>query len=176
MLQAEGAGALGNGLTDAAHPDNTEALAGDAMAEHPCRRPPLPVAVGGQYVRAFGEPPRHCENQRHGHVSGVLGQNAGRVGDSNAALQCGGNVDIIDPVAEIGDQLQPLAGMPQHRGVDAVGHRRHQHVGDLHRLGELGRAHRLVVEIQPGLEQLAHARLDIVGQFARYDDQRLFSI
>ena len=83
------------------------------------------------------------------------------------------DVDIVDAVAEIGDQLELLAGLAEHRGVDAVGDGRHQHVGGLHRLGELGLAHRLVVEIEPRVEQLAHAGLDAVGQLARDDDQRL---
>ena len=36
-------------------------------------------------------------------------------------------------------------------------------------------AHRLVVEIEPRVEQLAHARFDAVRQLARDDDQRLFA-
>ena len=50
----------------------------------------------------------------------------------------GGDVDIVDAVAEIGDQLELLAGLAEHRGVDPVGDGRHQHVGGLHRLGEFG--------------------------------------
>ena len=88
-------------------------------------------------VRAFDEPARHRQDQRHGHVGGVLGEHAGRVGDGDAALHGGGDVDIVDAVAEIGDQLELLAGLAEHRGVDAVGDGRHQHVGGLHRLGEL---------------------------------------
>ena len=59
----------------------------------------------------------------------------------------------------------------EHRGVDPVGHGRHQHVGDLHGLGELGLAHRLVVEVEPRVEQFAHARFHGVRQLARDHDQ-----
>ncbi len=47
------------------------------------------------------------------------------------------DVDIVDAVAEIGDQLELVAGLAEHRGVDAVGDGRHQHVGDLGGLGKL---------------------------------------
>ena len=131
-----------------------------------------PVSTAG----AFREPARHREDQRHGHVGGVLGQHARRVGHRDAALQRARDVDIVDAVAEIGDQLQLLARLRDHRGVDAVGDGRHQHVGGLHGLGELGLAHRLVVEVEPRVEQLAHPRLDGVRQLARDDDQRLLAL
>jgi SH3-like domain-containing protein len=44
--QAEGLGAAGDGGADAAHADDAEALAPDAAAEHPGRRPAGPFAVG----------------------------------------------------------------------------------------------------------------------------------
>ena len=62
----------------------------------------------------------------------------------------------------------------QHAAVDAVGHRRHQHVGRLDRLDQLGRAQRLVVGVQAGVEQLHQPRLDRAGQVAGDDHQRLF--
>ena len=37
-------------------------------------------------------------------------------------------------------------------------------------------AHRLVVDIEPGVEQLAHAGLDAVGQLARDDDEGFFDL
>ena len=33
--------------------------------------------------------------------------------------------------------------------------------------------HRPVLDVQPGVEQFAHARLDRIGQLARDDDERL---
>ena len=80
---------------------------------------------------------------------------------------------LSTPLPKLAISLSLLAGLAQHRCVDAVGHGRHQHVGDLHRLGELGLAHRLVVEVELRVEQLAHAGLDAVRQLARDDDQRL---
>ena len=148
----------------------------DAVAEHPGRRPAGPVLVAGQNVGAFGEPPRHREDQRHRHVGGVFGQHARRIGDGDAALIGGGDVDIVDAVAEIGDQLELLAGLGEQRGVDLVGDGRHQHVGGFHRLGQLGLGHRLVFGIEARVEQLAHAQFDAVGQLARDDDQRLFRL
>ena len=40
-------------------------------------------------------------------------------------------------------------------------------------LDELRLRHRLVVDVEAGVEQLAHARLDDVGQLARDDDEGL---
>ena len=86
-LQAEGAGAARHRLADAAHADDAEPLAPDAVAEHPGRRPAGPFAVAGEHGRALGEPARHREDQRHGHVGGVFGEHARRVGDGDAALR-----------------------------------------------------------------------------------------
>ena len=173
-LQAEGARAPRYRLADAAHADNAEALAPDAVAEHPGRRPAGPVAVVDQDVGAFRQTARHGEDQRHGHVGGVLGQDAGRIGDGDAALHGGDDVDIVDAIAEIGDQAELLAGMREQRLVDLVGHRRHQHIGRLDRFGQLGGGHRLVVGIKAGVEEFPHAQLDAVGQLAGDDDDWFF--
>jgi hypothetical protein len=174
-LQAERLGAAGDRLADPSHADDAEPLTPDAMAEHPGRAPASPVLVAGQHLGALGQPPRHGKDQRHGHVGGILGEDARRVGHGDAALQRGCHVDIVDAVAEIGDQLQLFAGMTEHGSVDVVGHRRHDHFGCFGSLGEIALAHRLVVEIKPSVEQLAHARFDAVGKFAGDDDQRLFA-
>jgi hypothetical protein len=42
---------------------------------------------------------RDRHDQRHGQVGGVLGQDAGRVGDDDAARVGGGDVDIVDAIA-----------------------------------------------------------------------------
>ena len=80
---------------------------------------------------------------------------------------------MIDAVAEIGDQLHLFAGLGDHAGVDDVGDGGDEHVGLAHRVDELALAHRLVVEVEPRVEQLAHARLDEVGQLAGDDDEGL---
>ena len=48
-----------------------------------------------------------------------------------------GDVDMVDAVAEIGDQLHLLAGLGDHAGIDLVGDGRHEDVGLAHRLGDL---------------------------------------
>ncbi len=80
---------------------------------------------------------------------------------------------MVDAVAEIGDQLQLLAGLGDHAGVDAVGDGGDQHVGFAHRVDDVALAHRLVVEIEPGVEQFAHPRLDQIGELAGDDDEGL---
>ena len=70
------------------------------------------------------------------------------------------DVDMVDAVAEIGDQLHLLAGLGDHAGVDLVGDGRHQDVGLADRLDEVALAHRLVFDVEARVEQFAHARLD----------------
>jgi hypothetical protein len=77
------------------------------------------------------------EHQGHRHVGGVLGQHARRIGDGDAALARGVEVDVVDAGAERGDQLQPRPGLREHPAVDAVGDRRDQDVRGLHRLDQL---------------------------------------
>ena len=60
---------------------------------------------------ALDEAARHRENQRHGHVGRVLGEDAGRIGDGDGAAERRGDVDIVDAIAEIGDELHLLAGL-----------------------------------------------------------------
>ena len=136
------------------------------MGDQPCQLLSGPITW-----RALGDAPRDRHDQRHGHVGGVLGQDARRVGDGDAARHRGLDIDIVDPGAEIGDELQPVAGLHDHRLVDAVGDGRHQHFGLLDRLDQFGLAEGMVVGIELGVEQLHHPRLDHVGQFAGDDDQ-----
>ena len=173
-LQAEGARPAGHGLADAAHADDAEALAADAVAEHPGRRPARPALAFGEDRCALDQPPRHRENQRHGHVGGVFGQHFRRVGHRDAARMRRRDVDIVDAVAEIGDHAQLAVGMLEHLLVDHVGDGRHQHVGGADRVRDLFRRHRRIVEIQPRVEQLAHPGLDRVRQLAGDDDERFF--
>jgi hypothetical protein len=107
--------------------------------------------------------------------AGVLGEDTGSIGHGDAARIGGGNVDVVDAVAEIGDQLEVRPRLTDHRSIDAVGDGRHQHIGGGDRLDELGLRHRGVFDVQPGVEQLAHARLDLVGQLARHNHERLLA-
>ena len=69
---------------------------------------------------------------------------------------------MVDAVAVVGNQLELVAGLAQHRCVDPVGDGGNQHVGILHRFGQFGLGHGLVVEIEPRVEEFAHAGLDSV--------------
>ena len=80
---------------------------------------------------------------------------------------------LSTPLPKLAISFSCSPGLGEHAAVDPVGDGRHQHVGDLDGLDQLGLAHRLVVEVQPRVEQLAHARLDAVRQLARDDHQRL---
>ena len=123
---------------------------------------------------AFHHAAGNGENQRHGHVGCVFGEDARSVGDGDAALDGGGDVDIVDAIAEIRDQLQLWAGAGDEVPVDPVRHRGHEHLGLGHGGREFGGAHRRVRFIEPGLEQLAHAGLNDLGELARDDDERFF--
>jgi len=71
-------------------------------------------------------------------------------------------------------QQSVRAGLFDHRRIDAVGDGGDQNVGRLHGRDELvlGAGH--VVDIQVGIEQLAHPCFDGLRQFARDDDFRSF--
>ena len=99
----EGAGTAGHRLADPPHADDAEALAPDAMSEHPGGGPAGPFLVAGENRRPLGQPPRHRQDEGHRHVGGVLGEDAGRIGDGDAALNRGDDVYVVDTVAEIRD-------------------------------------------------------------------------
>ena len=81
---------------------------------------------------------------------------------------------MVDPGAEIGDQLQPLARRRQHVGVDLVGHRRNKNVAVGDRSFQLVLGERMIVRRQRHVEQFGHARLDMRHQLAGDDDARAF--
>ena len=170
--EAEALGPARHRLADAAHADDAQALAPDAMAQHRGRAPAGPVA-GAHQVLALAQPPRYGEDQGHGHVRRVLGQDARGVGHGDAAHARGLEVDMVDAGAEGGDEAQLLAGLAENPRVDAVGHCRHEDVGLLHRGDQLGLAHRLVVQVQPGVEKLHHPGLDRIRKAAGDDHARL---
>jgi hypothetical protein len=141
--------------------------------QHRGRAPAGPFGAAHQPL-ALAHAPGRRQHQRHRHVGGVLGEHTRRVGDDDAALARSVEVDVVDAGAERGDQLQLGPGLGEHAAVDLVRHRRHQDVGALGRVDQLGRAQRLVVGIEPGVEQLHEPGFDGVGKLARHDHQRLF--
>jgi hypothetical protein len=133
------------------------------------------IAVALQERRALGQPPRHGEDQRHGHVGGILGEDARRVGDQDRAVPRRLEIDIVDAGAELGDQLEVGAGLAQHPPVDAVGDGRHQHVGGFGGVDQLLARERLVVEIELCVEKLPKTRLHHVRELARDNNDGSFS-
>ena len=88
--------------------------------------------------------------------------------------QGGGHVDIVDAIAEIGDELHLLPGESNQLGIDPVGNGWNDHLGGAQGFGESAARHRLVVDVEPRIEKFAHAGFDGVRQFAGHDDERLF--
>ena len=163
-LQAEGLARARHRLADPAHADDAEPLAVDAVAEHPGRRPAVPLAVAVlQDVRAFDQTARHGEDQRHGHVGGVLGQHARRVGDDDAAVARRLEIDIVDAGAEIGDQLQLRAGsaLRTARSMRSVTVGTST-VGGLYRLDQFFARHRLSSRLSWASKSSRMPRLDHV--------------
>ena len=171
-LQTKGLGALGHGLTDPAHTDNAQALAIDPATHHPGRRPALKAAALN-HLSALNDAAGGGQNKGHGHIGGVFGQNAGRIGHGNAARIGGGDIDIIDPGPEIGDQLERGSGARQKTRINPIGNGRDQHLGALKRVKELVLPHRLVGQVQLGVEQFTHTGLHRIGEFACNNDFRL---
>ena len=169
--EAEATGAARHGLPDSAHADDAQPFAPDTMAKHESRRPARPFA-GANHPFAFRQAAGCGEDQGHGHVRRVFGQDTRRIGDDDRAFIRGIQIDIVDPRTEGGDQLEPFASLFDQRRVDPVGYRRDQHVGLLHRRHNFGARHRRVVQIETHFEQFHHPRFDRIGEFARYDDER----
>ena len=104
--QAEGLGAAGHGGADAAHADDAEPLAADALAEHPGRRPAPPsppsVSTRAPSVRRRGT----------ARISAIVMSAVSSLSTLGVLVTvmprlCGRvDVDVVDAVAEIGDQLQ----------------------------------------------------------------------
>ena len=121
-------------------------------------------------IRPLHEPPRGGEDQAHGQIGGVLGEHAWGIGDDNATGMGGGHVDVIDPNPEIGDQLELLASAGDQFSIDSVRDRWSQNVGAIHRRRQGLGVHRGVVEVELGVEQLAHTGFDRVRELACDDD------
>jgi hypothetical protein len=73
------------------------------------------------------------------------------------------HVDVVDPVSEIRDQLQVGPGLGEHGSIDLVRDGGDENVHGPHGIHDLCLGHRLVVDVEPGVEKLAHPRLHDVG-------------
>ncbi len=134
---------------------------------------PFAVIVG-EHACALRQAARDGEDERHGHVGGVFGQRIRRVRHRDALAGSCLDIDIVDAIGKAGDQLQLRPGLLDQRGIDSVGHRWHQNVGALHGGDQFRLRAGAVIEIEFGVEKLAHARLDGLGQLARDVDLGLF--
>ena len=117
------------------------------------RRPSGPFPRSQQPF-AFRQTPRYGQYKRHSHIGGVFGQHPGSVGHGDAPLPGRGQVDIVDPVAIIGDQFQAWARPGYQVSIDRVGDRGHQHISLLHGGRQRSHIHRGVINIQTRVEQL----------------------
>ena len=170
-IEPEAARAMRHRLADPAHADNAQLLAADAVAEHARRTPALPLARPHQLL-ALGEAARHREDERHGHVGGIVGEHAGRVGDDDAARARGFQVDMIHARAEIGEQFQFFACARNQLRIERIGDRRHQHVAGCHGSGQLVAGKGVIVGIERDIEQFGHALFDGGGELSRDDHAR----
>ena len=141
--------------------------------KHPSWRPAGPFASWNNFC-PFDDTPRHGEDQCHRHIGRVLGEDAWRIGDGHPSRQGGGHVDIVDAIAEIGDEFHLRPGEFNELGIDPVGHGWNDHLGGVQGFGESAARHWLVVDVEPRIEQLAHAGFNDAGQFAGHDNERLF--
>ncbi len=162
-LHPEVPGPAGEGLADAAHADDAQPLAPQLASAHPGGGPALEPAVGDG-LRALDDAAAYGEDQGHGQIGGVLGQDARGVGNDQAAPNRRVDVDMIHPGTEVGDHLQVWPCGGDQRAVNLVGNGRDQHIGPLDGGFERGPVHRLVRQVQLGVEQLAHAGFDRVRQ------------
>ena len=77
---------------------------------------------------------------------------------------------MIHPRAVIRDQLQPVARLRDQPRIDPVRERRHDHISLAHGARQFLTAHRRVILAQGDIEQVAHPRLDRLGQASRHDN------
>ena len=80
---------------------------------------------------------------------------------------------LSTPLPKLAISFSCVAGLADHRSVDAVRHGRDEHIMALHGGDEFRLRLRRVVDVELGLEELAHARLDRIRQFPRDEHARL---
>ena len=88
----------------------------------------MPLLIGDD-LGPFGNPSRHRHDQCHGHIGRVFGQHPRRICDRNTARKGRLHIDIVNAIAEIGDQTQIFSRLRQNSGIDPVSYGRHQNIG-----------------------------------------------
>ena len=87
--------------------------------------PHCPRLTGPDQPLALGHPPCDHQDQGHRQVGGGVGQHAGRVGHDHAARRAGGDVDVVEPDRDVGDDLR-LGAASRKALVDLVRQQRHR--------------------------------------------------
>jgi hypothetical protein len=124
-LQSERLGAPRYRLADAAHADDAEAFAPDAVTEHP-GRPSRPGAIAGEHLGAFGG------RRGTAGISAMVMSAVSSVRTPGVLVtvmpRCSAVATSIlsTPLPKSGDQLPAFAGMAQDAAVDLIGHGRHR--------------------------------------------------
>ena len=85
---------LRHDLSDPAHADDTEPLAGDLDADHEAGAPVLPGAGAHQHLALAGAP-RRPDHQQHGGFCSGVAEHVGGVGDDQAAGLCSLRVLVV---------------------------------------------------------------------------------
>ena len=159
-LDAERGEPLRHQLADLAEPDDAHGLAGQ-LDTGEARALPLALAqarVGGRDV------PGGRQQQGDGVLGGAHDVGGGRVDDHHAAGGGRGHVDVVEPHARTGDDLEP-AGRRERLGVDLRGRPHEQRIG----LGE-GREERGAVgavdvaDLHVVAEQRDRGRRELLGE------------
>jgi len=146
-----------NRLPDAAHADDAQPIAADAVAEHQVGDQP------GQRLSSGGWQRPRQSRRGTARISAMVMSAVSSVRTPGVLVTmtpracAAGTSMLVDAVAEIGDHLRrspALASSVASMRSVTVGY---QHVGGFHGIGEFRLAHRLVVEVEVGVEQLPHA-------------------
>src|SRR6202012_2175348 len=90
---------------------------------------PGPGTAGEDQPPPRAQPPAGGEDQGEGEVGGRVVEDAGRVGDDDAAPGAGGEVDVVEADGDVAEAAQLRAGGIDELVVDAVVEHRHDDVG-----------------------------------------------
>ena len=165
-LHAKGRCTLGHGLTDPPHAQNAQTPTADPSPQQRCGGPTGPAAFLHD-GHTLGHALRHPKDQRHGHISGIIGQYTRCVADQNAPLARGGHVNMVHPCAVVRDQFQLVTCLSDQRGINIVSHRRHQHIRRAHRVTQFGAGHRHIIQPQLYVKEFGQPDLDRIRQPSR---------
>ena len=171
--QAERARALRQRLADPPHAHDAEALARQPAAHHPGRRPAVELP-GLDDVGPLDDPTRGGEDEAHGQVGGVLGQNARACWSRRSRARWprrrryGRRRRRNWRSVSAADRLWRSAS-PSIRSVIVQARTSARATAAARALD----IHGDVVEIELGVEQLTHAGFNRIRELSRHDNFRL---